>query len=54
MAIRDSMEFETRGTQHHKATAGLFENHWLNLALALLLLGGLIALVLYCLSTPII
>ena len=54
MPIRDSMEFETRGFQHHKGSVGPFENHWLNLALALLLLGGLIALILYCLSTPII
>ena len=54
MPIRDSMEFESRGYQHHKATVGPFQNHWLNLALALILAAGLIALILYCLSNPII
>lgn len=52
MALYRESDFTTRGYDHHKATAGPFENHWLNLALALLLAAGLIALILYCLANP--
>ena len=47
MPIRDSMEFETRGFQHHKGSVGPFENHWLNLALALVLAAFVIVLLLW-------
>ena len=52
MALFRENEFEARGYAHHKGTVGPFENHWLNLALALILAAGLIALILYCLSHP--
>ena len=47
MPIRDSMEFETRGFQHHKGSVGPFENHWLNIALALVLAAFVIVLLLW-------
>ena len=47
MPIRDSMEFETRGFQHHKGSVGPFENHWLNLSLAFVLAAFVIVLLLW-------
>ena len=47
MPIRASMEFETRGFQHHKGSVGPFENHWLNIALALVLAAFVIVLLLW-------
>ena len=47
MPIRDSMEFETRGFQHHKGSVGPFENPGMNLALALVLAAIVIALLLW-------
>lgn len=48
MPIRDSMEFETRGFQHHKGTVGIFQNKWLSLIVGLVLASILIAFLLWC------
>ena len=48
MPIRDSMEFETRGFQHHKGTVGLFKNKWVSLAIGLVLIAIVLTFLIWC------
>ncbi len=52
MSLYREPDFSTRGYSHHKGTDGLFENHWLNLAFAIILAIALIALLLWCCISP--